>query len=64
MGSPGAVGAEGDWIRATDISQMGDMREGGEGLPAEAVEELDRLCKDTEESWRATVVKIEELLEE
>jgi hypothetical protein len=29
----------------------------------DAADELDRLCKDSEESWRATVAKIEELLE-
>jgi hypothetical protein len=29
----------------------------------DAADELDRLCKDTEESWRAAVAKIEELLE-
>lgn len=33
-------------------------------LPAEAADELDRLCKDTEENWRAVVAKIAELLEE
>jgi hypothetical protein len=34
------------------------------GIDSGALEELDRLCKDTEESWRAAVTKIEELLEE
>jgi hypothetical protein len=34
------------------------------GLPPEAAEELDRLCKDTEDNWQAAVAKIEELLEE
>jgi hypothetical protein len=32
-------------------------------VSTEAAEELDRLCKDTEESWRTAVAKIEELLE-
>ena len=34
------------------------------GVPTEAAEELDHLCKDTEESWHAAVAKIAELLEE
>lgn len=34
------------------------------GVPSEASEELDRLCKDTEESWHAAVTKIREVLEE
>lgn len=33
-------------------------------VPTETAEVLDHLCKDTEESWRAAVAKIEELLEE
>jgi hypothetical protein len=32
-------------------------------VPAEAAEELDRLCEDTEERWQAAVAKIAELLE-
>jgi hypothetical protein len=32
-------------------------------VPTEAAEELDLLCEDTEERWRAAVAKIEELLE-
>ncbi|HMH15186.1 MAG TPA: hypothetical protein VK578_18940 [Edaphobacter sp.] len=34
------------------------------GVPAEAAEELDRLCEDTEKRWRTAVTKIAELLEE
>jgi hypothetical protein len=33
-------------------------------VPAEAAEELDRLCKDAVETWRTAVAKIAELLEE
>jgi len=31
---------------------------------AEAVEKVNRVCKDTEENWQAVVAKIVELLEE
>jgi hypothetical protein len=34
------------------------------GVHAKAAEELDRLCKDTEERWRTAVAKIDELLKE
>jgi hypothetical protein len=33
-------------------------------LPADAADELDRVCKDTEECGRVAVAKIAELLEE
>jgi hypothetical protein len=33
-------------------------------VPEEAAEELDALCKDTEERWQAAAAKIAELLEE
>ena len=34
------------------------------GIDSGVLEDLDRLCKDTEESWRTAVAKITEMLEE